>query len=245
MTEQELKKANIDNLTSLWRAMGSISREVNGCTLHASTSWPHRCWFDWDCNSEAITGAEDIPDLMEPGRMMPVWQSSSTAPGKVEQALIDQGMPMVLEQTAMYLPLPSETGRTYPKSRISIADSAEDAALWARVSGEAFGYEIDEQVIHAVRADSNATLFLYHEEGQAAGTALLYRTGEAVGVHQVGVPQAFQGRGIGKALMLHALAAAGKEGAAVMTLQASSAGRGLYERLGFTPQFTIRSYRCC
>ncbi|GAA3526476.1 hypothetical protein GCM10022394_01980 [Zobellella aerophila] len=74
-------------------------------------------------------------------------------------------------------------------------------------------------------------------------TALLNKTGEVIGVHQVGVPPEHRGKGIANGLMQRLIAACQDWGDRHITLQASGAGEDLYRRQGFEPRFRIKSYR--
>ncbi|MCW9047510.1 MAG: hypothetical protein OQK46_05470, partial [Gammaproteobacteria bacterium] len=67
MELNELNKANIDNLTSLWKKMGvqpgsSLSTVKN---FNKSLSWPHRCWFDWEINTQEISSIDNIIPHLE------------------------------------------------------------------------------------------------------------------------------------------------------------------------------------
>ncbi|WP_407666147.1 GNAT family N-acetyltransferase [Microbulbifer bruguierae] len=64
-----------------------------------------------------------------------------------------------------------------------------------------------------------------------------------MGIHQVGVPPDFRGRGIARALMQSLLEQCQIAGAHYVTLQASQMGEGLYQQLGFARRFQIASFR--
>lgn len=56
------------------------------------------------------------------------------------------------------------------------------------------------------------------------------------------VEESLRGRGLGRALMEHAIAFATQRGAASIRLDATPLGRPLYEKLGFTPDFSLTRY---
>ena len=75
-----------------------------------------------------------------------------------------------------------------------------------------------------------------------AGTAIAYQTGNTLGVHQVGVPKAFRGKGIAKTLMAHLVWFAKQQKCDLMTLQASKGGLPIYVSMGFTQDFTFTHF---
>nr|WP_277611068.1 GNAT family N-acetyltransferase [Microbulbifer celer] len=130
-----------------------------------------------------------------------------------------------------------------PALQLRPVQFAGEVQTWVTVCSEAFGYRIDTAVIAGLAAHQDTRLWLAEIDGVAVATALLFRTGEVTGVHQVGVPERFRGRGIARELMQALLARCQQSGAGRVTLQASEMGEGLYRQLGFTPQFPIFSYR--
>ncbi len=70
-----------------------------------------------------------------------------------------------------------------------------------------------------------------------------YKTGDTIGIHQVGVKPCFQGQGIARHLMAALLMRCQNWQAKRAVLQASSAGLPLYQSLGFNSQFIIKSYQ--
>jgi predicted N-acetyltransferase YhbS len=66
------------------------------------------------------------------------------------------------------------------------------------------------------------------------GGALLFVGNEVAGLHDLGVPEEFQGRGIGKALVDHASRVAAEAGSPAIVLLATGEGERVYLRCGFT-----------
>ncbi|MBL1378495.1 GNAT family N-acetyltransferase [Zobellella iuensis] len=234
MNDTQLDKANIDNLTALWRAMGSEPGGMAG--LQASRGWPHRFWFDWDHQPE-LKGHELA--RLPPRAMVPVW----TAGSALERALTSQGFGLVLEQRAMHLAVDGEGSRPEGGLRLSRVLTPAQAECWAALCGRAFGYEVATATVRRLLGADGACLLLASREGGPVATALLFHTGEVVGIHQVGVVPEHRGQGIAHELMLQLMALAREQGARYLTLQASAAGEGLYRRLGFVPRFSFSSYR--
>ncbi|WP_375057846.1 GNAT family N-acetyltransferase [Zobellella sp. DQSA1] len=236
MNNSLLDKANIDNLTALWRAMGT-EPEIGGIAgLRASRGWPHRFWFDW--GHQPVFEGHELARL--PSRaLVPVWAEGSA----LERALVGQGFGVALEQRAMHLSMDGEGSRPEDGLQLSRVLTPAQVGQWAALCGRAFGYEVAAATVRRLLGVSEAGLLLASREGSAVATALLYRTGEVVGIHQVGVVPECRGQGIAHALMLQLMALAREQGGRYLTLQASAAGEGLYRRLGFEPRFPIRSYR--
>lgn len=241
MDNNTLDKANIDNLTALWRTMGAAPvAGAAGSGWHANTHWPHRYWCDW--GREPTLNGQALPARLPSRAMVPVWAAGEDN-SPFEQALIARGLGVCLEQRAMHLSLSEWVAEPRDELRIRPVTGAGLVAGWTRLGSRAFGYDIDERVIRRIAGDPGVRLLLAEREGQAVATALLYKTGSVIGVHQVGVPPELQGQGIAYGLMLRLIAACRDWGGHHITLQASSAGEGLYRRLGFEPSFRIRSYR--
>ncbi len=236
--DARLDQANIDNLTGLWRLMGA-AQTPDG--FHQSGSWPARYWRNWTQRDERLSLAQikHIPT----GCLFPVWQSGDDT-RELEQQLSSQGFEVGLEQLAMVLPLGDslETKDTH-SLKLSLIKGPADAEVWADVCGRAFGYSLDARVIDQLQYQPNVEVLWAERDEQVVATAILYRTGPVVGVHQVGVPPEFQGQGVARAVMEVLLLRAKSLGAEYVSLQASAAGEPLYHKLGFQPQFKIRSYR--
>lgn len=244
MNLKALNKANIDNLTGLWKKMGTQpSARPSMKLLNASLSWPNRYWFDWDTDTYQISAMQDFPIELPRNSIIPIWGGVAESTDYFEQILIENGFAVVFEQTAMYLNLESYVAIENQTSHIARIHSQQDIETWAHVSGAAFGYEIDVSVIHNIADDPNIQLFMAYNEGQAAATAMLYKTADIIGVHQVGVAEEYQRKGIAYSLMQYVIEACNTWQGKFVTLQASEAGEVLYKRLGFKPQFIIRNYQ--
>lgn len=234
-----LAHANIENLTELWRLMGSVEREGG---LTQSTRWPYRCWQGIDCQTEH---GPDITDQIPAGYLYPVWQAGDTTT-RLEQQLQQKGLEVGLEQLAMILPLAHDCpAANSPRLEVSRVRHQREAQAWAELCGRAFGYQLDADVIDHLRQEAGVEVLWAFRECEPVATAILNRAGPVMGLHQVGVPPELQGQGIARELMLILLARAQAAGAEYVCLQASAAGEPLYRRLGFQPQFRIRSYRRC
>jgi ribosomal protein S18 acetylase RimI-like enzyme len=81
--------------------------------------------------------------------------------------------------------------------------------------------------------------FVAEWNGTPAGTTTTCVFGPVAWVAMVLVRPELRGRGIGKALMEHALAYLDEQGIETIRLDATALGQPLYEKLGFIAQFTL------
>jgi GNAT superfamily N-acetyltransferase len=84
--------------------------------------------------------------------------------------------------------------------------------------------------------------FLALWDGAAVGTVTTCTFGPVAWVAMMLVDPALRGRGIGRALMMHALAYLEGHGVRCVRLDATPLGEPLYAKLGFAPQYTLTRY---
>lgn len=244
MDMDKLHEANINNLTTLWKKMGTQPRSSMPIKkFHASVSWPHRCWFDWAANINETPALDDLLFQLQRDCIVPVWGGRVDHSSILERILRDARFELAFEQTAMYLTLENYRAVAHPNPDVVTISSERDVEIWTRVAAQSFSYVIDVAVIQQIANDLDVQLLLAYVDRQPAATALLFRTGDIIGVHQVGVSEQYRGKGVARSLMhgvierCHALAAK------YITLQASAAGEPLYRKLGFKQQFMIQNYQ--
>ena len=255
MDLKALNKSNIDNLTSLWQKFGAHPVATLGMTeLHGNNLWPNRYWFDWDTftTEKANQVISQLPifcsELKQLPKLaiVPVWlapNALTSSSEKLEQCLIDSGFKLGFEQVAMYLDIQEYTAETRQSIEVKEIRSSQDIQTWVEIASDSFGYEIDTSVIQALAGDADVRLLLGYDEGRAVASAMLYKTADIIGVHQVGVAQKYQGKGIAYSLMQHVIRVCNAWHGKYIMLQASDAGKMLYKRLGFKQQFLIRNYQ--
>jgi len=251
-----IDEANLINLTGLWKKYGS--RPVNECELPlllANTHWPHRCWHDWKTDELSSTMAgysndtawlEDVPESV----ILPIWPTMSDnkvfKPLLTEKQLLEKKWIYAFGQIAMYIELHEEMAY-HPLTRLGFQVNPEctpeDITKWVEIGSEAFAYCIDRSVIENLINDKSIRILLGYQGEQAVASALLYKTGNVIGLHQVGVKRAFQGQGIAKYFMQEIISTCVLWQGKYIVLQASQAGQPLYDGLGFQAQFTIKNYQ--
>lgn len=244
MNLDELNEANINNLTHLWKKMGTQSRPAKSIkNLHVSVSWPNRCWLDWEAKTDEIPAIDLIFSRLDQNIIVPVWVGLAGWAGIHKKILIDGGFELSFEQTAMYFNLENYDVIGCLNPDIATISSERDIETWTNVAAQSFEYEIDVSVIRQIADDPDAQLLLTYVDGQPAATAMLFRTGDIIGVHQVGVSGEYRGKGVARTLMQYVIERCNELTANYITLQASAAGEYLYRNLGFKRQFMIQNYQ--
>ncbi|TQV87146.1 GNAT family N-acetyltransferase [Aliikangiella coralliicola] len=250
---RHLNKANISNLTQLWRLMGS--RPLTIGNWRASTEWPHRCWLDWgESSASDLLIEENLSQLKKP-MVIPLWEESDEVFTDIKQILTCSGFELLFEQTAMYLDLKEyHTRKHLAKKHQSVEsnleeqfivreiDSAQDIEIWTNIAAKSFDYEIDTSSIHRAAANPEVKLLLAFVDKRPVATAMLFDTNSVIGVHQVGVLPDCRGKGIARKLMNQVVDMCIGMNGCYVTLQASVEGKGLYVSLGFREQFGIFNY---
>ena len=260
---QQLNKANISNLTQLWKLMGSQPLVSDkGGNWQTSTGWPNRCWIDWGEIDESALLIEENLSQLKKQMIIPLWKESGEVFTGLKQMLIHGGFEVSFEQTAMYLDLKNYQLVQSSKSELSKRElskndlkqkdkgllqvkeinSEKDIETWTNIASRSFGYQIDSSSIHHAAASSKVKLLLAFVDEQPAATAMLFDTGGIIGVHQVGVLPDFRGKGIARKLMKQVMELCVGLNGQYVTLQASVEGNGLYDSLGFREQFVIFNY---
>lgn len=244
-------RANINNLTQLWQCYGARSLYEDGkLQLHKNISWPNRVWADMARPVSARSlkqTAKNVPD----SAIFPLWpamtEDGSAAPQVSVDVLVRQSRDWqpTVQLTAMalqldkQLPVNTQAVARYPINIKRIRGDS-DIAAWVVTGSKAFGYSIDANVIVPLLARKDTQILLaYNQYSQPVATGLLFKTGDVVGIHQIGVPAEHQGKGYATQMMRFAIQCAEKWQADYVVLQASESGRPVYQKLGFVDQFLI------
>lgn len=254
-----INEANLANLTGLWKKYGS-SPSSSLPLVYSNLRWPYRAWVEWS-GEKLTTGmynpAHDLACLVDlpDTAILPVWRISNDSelgattfldPQDIEKQLLKNNwrcsfkqlaMYLELQTTVSYLPLPRQG---FVMTRLS---SLHDVKTWVDIGSDAFNYTIDRAVIDVLLGDDDIQLLLGWQDELPVCCALLFKTGEFIGIHQVGVKRGFQGQGIARYLMLYLLDKCIQWQGKYAVLQASHQGQSLYESLGFKAQFHIKNYQ--
>lgn len=246
-----IDKANLTNLTGLWKKYGLNGGDKNALALpHVNARWPHRCWFDGNMLDLGCANDTLWLDNLPESSVLPIWPMIRANNGdnaeEIEARILERNWVFAFAQVAMYLELKEAATYTLPVRdgfQVLLVRMPAEARKWVEIASQAFSYIIDYSVIENVLNDKDIRVLLGTQDGRAVATALLYKTGDVIGVHQVGVKQAFRGQGISRCLMQYILNAGAQWQGKYMVLQASPSGQPLYESLNFIPQFTIKNFQ--
>ncbi|MCI2284724.1 GNAT family N-acetyltransferase [Colwellia sp. MSW7] len=258
----DINQANIDNLTRLWKKYGVQIIDKN-TQLIKNTSWPYRCWFDLPASGQNYLQLKHLDTTA----IVPMWSEPENADieekensnlssqlfltkqSSLEVELVKKGQ-CLFSQTAMYLAiLPAVLFTIKDKIKlrkgftVKLVTKTQELMAWVDIASKAFGYVIDQSVIESLMNDSEIRLLLAYDNDEAIATALMYKTGSIIGVHQVGVKPDVQGKGFSRLLMSELIVNCAEWQGTHVVLQASDAGKPLYDKLGFQAQFLINNYQ--
>ncbi len=242
MNQEELHRANIDNLTGLWKRIGAdISELDNTYILHAAAAWTNRLWFDWECEPHP----KDIDTLIKKAItqgaacIIPTWGRKSDP---LEKGLRAQGFEVVFKQMAMVLSLREIKASIPTTTQIRSVKTGQEIKIWAEAASRFFSESISETIVQRIMGDTHVHLVMAVRNGACVGTGLTYEAHGAGGIHYIGVVPAYRRQGIAHQIMIHLIHSLQMHNCSYATLQASEMAEGLYHRLGFTRQFTISYY---
>lgn len=246
-----IDSANLNNLIQLWLRYGARSLyKDDQLQLYKNISWPNRVWADITrplsarCLEQTVKNAPDA-------KLFPLWPAMTEDGTAAEQVTVDtvvrqnpdwqpafQHMAMALQLDKLEPVITPPIDR-YPVHIKSLKDDT-DIAVWIATGSKAFGYSIDENVIVPLLGCEDIELLLaYNADSQPVATGLLFKTDGIVGIHQIGVPADHQGKGYATQMIRFLIQLAEKWQADYVVLQASEAGRAVYQKLGFVDQFLI------
>ena len=244
MNDKQLKTANIENLTQLWKQMGARPCFSEGMEkFQMSVSWPNRCWIESELLIDEISTIAHRINQTTEDVIVPVWVELGGLTEQLESILTSSGFEALFEQTAMYLDLENYPIMGQSDLELLPIDSERDIRTWTDIAARSFEYEIDNSVIQKIAVNSNVKLFMAYLGDHPAATAMLFNTGDVTGIHQMGVLPEYRGQGIARKLMQDIINLCIQMPARYITLQASTAGEPLYSSLGFKRQFKIQNYQ--
>lgn len=234
-------EANIDNLLSFWQQAAKPfgycfeSDNLNYCYVENS-DWPNRLWFRQEITEESAEAAKDQIHSNSKNLVVPYWDIDKSAScqileraGFTERSLLI-GMSFKLQ----------ERSKKQLNLKFARVLSTEQAKVWAEVYPKAFGYRISEEL--PTKSYKDIEFYLASYQGEPVGTAMVYQTNDVIGVYGVGVIPERRRMGFAEEIMEFVLNRAATLEASYIILQASVMGKGLYDKLGFKEDFTIKNY---
>ncbi|GAA0189516.1 hypothetical protein GCM10009122_49890 [Fulvivirga kasyanovii] len=242
MKKEELVIKNIGNLTSLWQTVGEMANsQTSGETFDYCiipySEWPNRLWFHHDLNEEGVSQAKEVLLSTQKNITIPYWdiyQSNS------DQLLAANGFEVRFEQVGMSLKL----GHSYDvpqKLSFKKVENEKEAQLWESLFGQAFGYLISHKLL-TPHYNNTDFIIVYHNEAPVGTAVLHHPSDEVIGIHAMGIIPDARRQGLAEMLMKMILNDSIRQEFSFTTLQASAMGKGLYTKLGFEEQFTMKNY---
>ncbi|MFH6993494.1 GNAT family N-acetyltransferase [Flavobacterium sp. FlaQc-48] len=240
MKNINLIEENINNLTGLWKTVGTpfLSYHKNNtfeyCKIENS-GWPNKLWLRNDI------AKKDLPDIIKTmqsnsGLVLPYWDIFGTQSYEILDAY---DFAIKTEQVAMALKLEQKFTLQHHLS-FKKTDNEQDAKTWSDLYPNAFGYVISKEIL--IHNHNNVHFYLVSHEDQPIGTFMLFQTGNTIGIHGVGVIPEMRKKGFAEEIMKFALNLAIDLKAEYALLQASAMGKDIYSRLGFEDLFVIKNY---
>lgn len=216
MKAMELQK-NLENLHGYWHALGA--EKIGGVFTHGS--WPNKQW-----QADFTFASQLNNQVIEQDKVFATVADTSKVLSEKFNQLKSQLVIMSLNLNDVHLP-----SKTMASANIEVLTG--NTKSWTQACSEAFAYDIDDAVIQQLTSNPNACIIAYYLEGEIAGTAIAFQTGNTLGIHQLGTVPNYRKRGVADALMQFLLQQAKDKHCSWLTLQASQAGLHLYKRLGF------------
>lgn len=223
--------------------------------------------------ARATFGGEDEPDVdaaiertigLFDGRPFLWWVGPDDEPANLSERLSAHGIVFLDEIPGMALDLDDLAGEAEvpPPPELDIAPVLDAVALGDFHAVLMHGFPeawTDESSISAIATGARLVSaeqdhreptgvpirWLGRVESRAVATARLHTAAGVAGVYAVITVDDARRRGYGEAMTRHALLAARAAGLRIGVLQASAAGRGIYERIGFRElcRFRLHEWR--
>lgn len=231
---------NINNLTGLWKTVGTpfLSYHKNEafeyCKIENS-GWPNKLWFHKNISKK------DLPDIIKTmqtnsGLVLPYWDIYGT---KTYEILDAYGFEIKTEQVAMALKLDQKFTLQNNLSFKRVSNE-QDSKIWSDLYPSAFGYLISKEIL--IHNHNDVHFYLVSLENKPIGTFMLFQTQNNIGIHGVGVIPEMRRKGFAEEIIKFALNLSIDLNADYALLQASAMGKDIYTRLGFEDLFVIKNY---
>jgi ribosomal protein S18 acetylase RimI-like enzyme len=236
-------KANIENLTSLWKTASEHFQtyyEGDGFA-HSSipdSQWPNRVWTT---QKDLKVPLANIIEIMDKNGLVLSYFDLPTSNNRKEIALMeDKGLSEKGVQHGMAIQLDQSFDKPTRLSFQMIKNAAE-VKPWCNAFKQSFGYEISEETLYTTY--QKIDYFNVYYQNKVIGTIILYITNGVAGIHSLGIIPEMRGKGFAREAMHFILNLAIEKEATVATLQASGMAKSMYESLGFYTQFIMRNYQ--
>lgn len=185
-------------------------------------------------------------------QLMSWWVTPSSRPKNLAQRLEAHGLKLTMQDIGMAVDLHrlNETLPVPPGVTIERVRDTKTMQEWTQAF--ACGFELDERALNSysellmsVPPDRHPLqpYYLARLNGQPVATSALYCEAGVAGIYEVCTIPSARRSGIGSAVVLAALRDARAMGYRIAVLQASSMGKPIYQRLGFSTYCTFYAYQ--
>ncbi|WCO02291.1 GNAT family N-acetyltransferase [Psychroserpens ponticola] len=234
-------KSNIQNLTSLWQ---TVSKPFNSYfietnfkySLIENSEWPNRLWLNQEINKDVITLVKEKLLSISTNLTIPYWDIYNSDSFKI---LEQNGFILKFEQTGMSLKS-SQIFTELKGLSLHKVSTKKEAKLWSILFSKSFGYFTNPELL--IKSQKNTNYYIAYDQNIAVGTGILHTTGNVSGIHSVGIIPQQRQKGYAEQIMKLLINQSIKIDSDFITLQSSDMGKGLYLKLGFEEQFTIKNY---
>ncbi|MAY83313.1 MAG: hypothetical protein CMP59_04190 [Flavobacteriales bacterium] len=233
-------KANIKNLTSLWKTTAELAGKYTeeskySLSLANTGDWPNRLWFKSLPKPEEINSIKKSMSLNK--LSVPIWGEHLQELALImkgngfEEKLIQIGMSRVL----------NEDYNCSAHLVIQKVTKEDEAKKWAMLFTEAFGYYISSETV--LNSLGQIEYYIAKHRGIEVGTGVLFIDQNGIaGIHSMGIIPTYRRKGYAEELLKHLLQRTRDLGCSYVTLQASEMGKGLYLKSGFQENFIIKTF---
>lgn len=236
-----LTQQNINNLVGLWTVAGqrydALVKNANFNSVYLPGSqWPSRIWFDHKIQEQSALASINHLRLIDDLITVSVFDDQAAS-----HYLEQFGLTKKSEQYGMNLQLKGEF-LDHKELRFEKVDSLVKAQLWSRLFEAAFNYSIPADVVYKTCRD--AAYKIAFKDQFPVGTSLLFATHpEVIGIHSMGIIPDWRRQGLAEIMLQKLLHISARKGYRYATLQASMAGKGLYDKMGFQPAFLMENFQ--
>jgi len=184
-----------------------------------------------------------------PPRAFSWWSGPSDRPAGLRDLLVQAGLQHTESELMMSTDLEELEDRAAEGLVIRTAKRESDLTDFAGVivdGAPEAGMVMDfyRSVARTLLApDCPQRFYIGYRDGQPVATAELTLAASVGGIYGVVTREAWRRRGFGTAMMRHSMNEARAAGVTVGILQATAAGAGLYQRLGFEPYATVQEFK--
>ncbi len=239
-----MKNSNTTNLCAFWELAGTKAGTMQlkngvGTASIPNSDWPNRLWITTSIHHDQLSLAREIMSTQEKTHKLAVFQAEDE---NTAIQLAPLGFEFVSAQTGMNLSLSHwKIKRQSDRVQLIRVQSYQQAKKWSQLFAESFGYVISVDTVRLLLTD--ASFYIIHDQGEPAGTVILFYTDAVVGIHGLGILPEMRGQGIAKITMEIVLNQVKLRGKELACLQASDSAFRMYKRLGFREQFKMFNYQ--